>query len=821
MPDRVVGGVLVLGSTSDDVSPRTAAGSFVRAAVDTEALRAAHGSHPVVYDAALRCPSAEPCEWSAEMVDACRPYLATVVRALRPTRILVLGEAAAMAVLGPGVPPLAQVHRGWAHTAEGVPVFLLEAPGDVQANRFLRAEWEANARWALGANPPPPPWRGTAEVIETREDALHAAWRLGRAAWVAWDVETFGRAFDRGFEVLSVAVCAEGEDSAFVWDRAALARPELLAPLLALLQDPDLEKTAMNGKFDGIAARCAWGIEVAGSGRDVGLERALLEPGVMTRLEVQQWLVGMGGGKAEMAAAVKAAEGAVVRMAEAAADGQASLFAGARLPAGVNLAHVRANPAAYAYAYCDRTLLSRYNALDAVSTARLERRHQARLSAPGNEPLRYVWDELVRHALPTIEQIEAWGVRVNAEAVRALGAYLALEQARVRRRLEVHGLTEPGSPDKVAELLFGKLKLTPTHKTPGGQPSTSEEAIEGLKNAHPVVGDLLEWRGLDKLRGTYCEGLARQVTDDGLVHVDYDIAGARSGRMSARGGMHGLPRPETDEGKMVRNCIVASPGCELVEIDVSQAEIRALGGLSDDPVMVETFRAGVDYHQRTAEGVSRRVWNIEPSAVKSVHRAQAKIINLAMIYGRGDAALAEEITVKSGIPCTKEGAGLIREAVLGEIKVASAWMAEQLAFATRYGYARTWLRGRPARRRPLPALGLPDTREHRGVRGNAERAASNTPVQGTNADVVLDGLVVIVREVKRRGLRARLGLTVHDSALFDVHRDDVDALLALAAEVFGALSYGRIPVVVDAKRGQSYGALKKTTLGNAQPHGVS
>lgn len=775
---------------------------------------------PVAWDAAVKCPipvAGTPAEVhaattalvdEADAVERCRGYLVASSRRLKPQRILALGEEAVRAVLGT-CPPLGSVRRGYAYTAAGVPVFLLQDPAKVMGNSFARAAWADDVAWALRATPPPPPTDGAAVMVRTVADALEAVQALERAPWFAWDTETFGRPFDPGFRVLSVAAAVPGSSDAFVWDEEALALPEVRAPLLALLGDPDIEKAAMNGKYDGIAVRCTWGQVVRGSGRDIGLRRSLLDPEARTALDIQQWLVGMGGAKAEMERGLEPARGRVRRMLEAATSGQGALFRGDSLPAGVNLEHVREHLDAYAYAYADRTLLSRYNALDVVSTARLEVLHERALARPENAGLAFVWGALVCHATAAIEQMEAWGIRVSLAAVERLGRYLKLQKEKVAARLRKAGLPDPGSPDKVAAFLYDTLKLKARFETAGGKRSTAEAALEHLKGAHPAVDDLLEWRGLDKLAGTYCEGIRKQITADGRIHPDTRIDGARTGRMSMGGGLHGLPRPESVEGRMVRDLFVAEEGHSLLELDLSQAELRVLAGLSGDHAMCATFIAGIDIHQRSAEQICRRVWRIEPAQVEPKHRSAAKIINLALIYGKGDKSLAAEITDKTGELCTQDQAATIRAAILGEYKIAERWMAAEVTNAKRHGYARTYYRGRVARRRPLPALGLPDTRENQGLRGNAERAASNTPVQGSNADNVMEALIRAVEWILTSGVRARLVLTVHDSLLFEVHDDDLALVRRRVKALMEECRAGELPMVADEKLGKSYGSLKK------------
>lgn len=822
-PTGKAGGILIVGSvlTKGDAKGKALyslsggpLGAFVRGAVQ----QYAPAGTPVAYDTATRCAvpdglaHGELAAFRAAVLEAaaqCAPYLARVVGEQAPTRIIALGYGAARALVGHDLPPLDTLHRGYVHTSKGVPIFILPDPADVVGNRFLRKQWVDDLAWALRAEPMKPPVDGVARLVRTPADAQVAVQALYRAPWMAWDIEATGRFYDQGYRVVSVACTPAGSDDAFVWDESALADPAVRGPLLELLADPDVEKVAMNGKTDGLGVRCTWGVVVKGTGRDIGLRCSLLNPEATTRLAHQQWLVGMAGGKALMDAALERAVQRVKQLAQAGIDGQGALFGGGAdsLPRGTNYEHALANPYGYAYALVDRSLLSRYNALDTVSTARLEAMYLEIYAQPENESLLYIWNELVRFIPPAVEQMVAWGLRVNRPAVEALRSYVMTEQRKVAQRLAKAGLHEPGSNPKVADFLFDKLKLKPKEGMGRG---TSEGAIEHLRGKHPAVEDLLTWRGWDKIRGTYCEGLLRQITADGRIHPDVREDGARSGRMSIGGGLHGLPRPESPEGKMVRDCIGAEADHVLYEVDLAQAEVRGAAGLTGDRAMAEAIASG-DIHQRTAESLAKRVWGIEPSQVEPKHRSAAKIIVLSLIYGKGDKALAEEITDKTKVYCSPTEVAEIRAGIMGTFSTMAAGMKRWLREAEAQGFAYTYFRGRKARRRPLAALGYAaDDRTRRAERGNHERAAGNTPVQGTIADVVQAALIEVVAWLLAHPeVRARLVLTVHDSLVLEVHVDDLDTVRRAVKLIMERHRVGDVPLVADEKVGRTYGSLKK------------
>lgn len=809
-PNGRPGGVLVLaGSPSAQgglsrrvLDSQDAVGAFLRELV----ARTLPPDKPVLYDAAVRCAPGTRAVGD-EHVAACRGYLAHVLAQAKPERVLVLGDAALKAVLGEDAPSAWDTRRGYAYLGDaGLPVFILDDPQVAIMNRFARADFERSFRWALTTSPPPaPPWDGAAHEVRTATDAHEAVRVLRRAPWCAWDTETFGRQYDRAFRVLCVSLCAAGSDDAYVWDERALADPQVRTPLLELLVDPDVEKAAQNGPYDVATVHAAWGVTVRGVGRDTQYRRALIDPEALKALEVQQALVGMHGGKAESVAELTTAQAGLRRALERARSGQTALFGGASdLPKGLDLDDVQANPKRYAYAYLKRDTLLRRNALDTVSTARLESLHGATIARTPD--LARAW-EVMHGATEAFSQMTAWGVRVNREQMSALASFLRMDAERYRTRLAKYGLTNPGSADDVAALLYDRLKLPVKQRTAGGKPSTDREALDDLSGMHPAVDDIAEWRRLDKLRGTYAEGLARHVADDGLIHVDFRPDGARSGRPSAGGGLHGLPRASSPEGKMVRDILVPWEGEELIELDVSQEELRVLAGLSGDAVMSDVFVQGGDLHQRAAELIAPQVWKIDGSRVTSKHREVAKTINLSLVYGKGDAALGKTL----GLPTDK--AAEVKQAILGRFSRADAWMGEQLAFTRANGYARTFIDGEPAMRRPLWGVAQQGEDDYaRKVRGHDERAARNTPVQGTSAHIIIRWLVEMVRWVLEEGVRARIGLSVHDSLLASVHPNDRRRFIEKGCAVIADVRVGRVPLVADVKVGPAAGSLVKFKL---------
>jgi uracil-DNA glycosylase family 4 len=813
----------------------------------------------IVLDNGTRClpPRDGKDKLLPQATEACRGYLRATIDEVRPDRVLLVGAWAARSVLGRQLSPLSvRGGYGWLwNDGDPVPCFLVMHPAAALRNRVVARWFEADLVEALTRDVPDhPPWRGEARVVQSALDAGAAARELARARWVALDCETFGRFHDPCFRVLSVSLCAAGSSSPWVWPLAALEDPACVAALQRVLDAVD--NVAMNGKYDAQALKAAFDVDLPAHVIDVRLARKIADPDAAADLETQSELVGMGGHKEENAAALKDAKAVLVAwssgkegdtvdglMAEAwvrraeqrqTDDRRLLREEGKPVPrlrraevaparwyvarpewwtpevrasigewAGEKFVkHLRSE--VYAYALVPEQVALRYVALDALSTARLGALAERVM---GRDPrVALVWRETVGPASDTLRRVEWNGIAVNAEAIGAFGAFLALRMSDARTALGKYSSPDDksfwaDSPARVGDLLFKQLGLPVVSLTDTDQPSTDKSALESLRGRHPVVESLLEWRRLTKLKGTYADGMRRHIQADGRIHPSFLVDGARSGRLSsADPNAQNGPRAGTPEGKMFRDCFAAPPGHVLVEGDLSQAELRVAAMLSGDDVMRDVLASGADVHLETARFIAPTVWGIKPDAVLDEHRSNTKAVVFGLLYGKTDAGLAAQLG------CTRQEAAAVREAVLGRYRRLGVWLSEQIREAHRAGGVYTWWAGNPRYRwRPLPDLGSQEDWR----RAHGENAAVNTPIQGTANEFCLASLVALDSWLGGSGFPARIVLTVHDSILCECLAGREAVLIDRMDRIMTGWPSMGVPIKVDFKVGDAWGSLEK------------
>lgn len=828
--DGETGGLLVVSEAPGRVEDIAGRPFMGEAGGLTRKLIKRYWTGPVVLDNAVRCPAGREGLKDKHVV-SCRPYLAETIREATPSRVVTLGPWAALSVLGRGTAPFS-TRRGYSWLTAGrvVPVFMLLHPSYALRNRFVRGWFEKDLEWALTADPPRPPWDADVYVVETPEDAERAVRALRAAEWSMFDVESAGLLFDASFRLLSVSFCGKGERDAWTWSAEALADPAVVKPMLDYLADPACAKGGTNVKFDMLGVFCQTrGVMPRGITIDVRLWRKLLEPEAEAKLDRMAELVGMGGMKEENKRHLDEGKEAVARILsyeKRLAKWELKKARGEKVAKeikvpdgpltlrelGIDAALERVirsddyDKDAWAYALVPPEVLYRYNARDAVATTALCEKLEPELRAVPD--IARTWDTVVSGASRAVAQVESWGVACNRDAVIAFDAYLEVREQELVGKLAGYvpsGMADFNwnSRDQIADLLFHRLGLPVVKLTDGGDESTDKDSLEQLRKRHPVVGHLIDYRSVTKLRGTYARGLLPHIRSDGRIHPTLLIDGARTGRWScANPNLQNQPRAKLNDGgvsKMVRDNFVASPGCRLVEFDYSQIEIRVAAMLSQDPVMIAILASGVDFHQKTAELISKVAWGLSPSQVTEDHRAIAKTVNFGILYGKTANTFAEEwgVTVKV--------AQAVIDAIFGQFQRLGVWMREQLTEARRTGEVWTWWAGNRARRRPL--FRVADVDDY--VRSVAEHGAVNTPVQGTANEFCVASLVKAVDWIEADAVPAKLVLAVHDSMLFDVAEEAVAEVRHMIPRIMLGHDSRGVPLKVDAKEGLAWGSLEK------------
>jgi len=769
-------------------------------------------SGPVVYDNCIRCFPGRAVV-SDRAVESCRGYLAAVIQDCRPSKVLVLGGRAIYAMTGRALAPL-NVRKGYTWmvgSGKPVPVHLFPNAVVALRNRHIHSWLEEDLRWALTQEPPwLPALDARALVVKTLDDALEAERQLLAAPWFAHDVETAGRLFSECV-VLCGAMAIPGSNDVWVWDRPVYADrfSPIHAVLIRLMESPLARKVGSNFKHDQNAVRDELGCMVNGAVGDTRLARKLLESSSSGDLETMAELVGMGGHKAEAQQALEAAEKTVKRLAQQKASGQRALFSqtvfcrgeGDTIPLPQKTVDAIApgeSPKTFAYAFIPRAVRLRYNALDALATARLQQTLIERMDR--EDSLTKILHKIVLPAAEAIQHVERWGVAVDHSAMQAFDDYASQKLGEVRKRLEVYGKFNPGSFQDVARVLFKDLGLTPLRETQTGY-STDNDTLEALESKHPIVPEIIEWRRLSKLHGTYGTGLLQHIRSDGRIHPSILLDGAATGRTSCQSpNLQNIVRDSGSlEGKMIRDCFIAPVGYRLLQLDYSQLELRVAAMLSGDPVMLRIFEEGVDFHRRTAELICKAVWGIDPKDVTKAHRTVGKTINFGILFGIGDEGLAAQAG------CSVRMARQVREEVMGTFKVLASWIKERLAYAKRTGYCWTWWDGARGRRRSLWQIADQD----HDASGTAERGAWNGPIQGTGSDFCVASLAATVQWILEEDVPVKLVLPVHDSLLLEAKEDYVDEAAWQVYRIMTGWRSGAVKLEVDVETGPAWGSMVK------------
>jgi DNA polymerase-1 len=395
--------------------------------------------------------------------------------------------------------------------------------------------------------------------------------------------------------------------------------------------------------------------------------------------------------------------------------------------------------------------------------------------------------------LPLVEvlaDMERAGVRVDAPLLAGMSRDMEQQLAALTKEIYVlaKGEFNINSPVQLREVLFDRLGFKSGKKTAKTRAaSTAEDVLEELAVVHELPRKILDYRGIQKLKSTYVDALPGLISPEtGRIHASFNQTVAATGRISSSDpNLQNIPI-RTPEGRRIREAFVAEPGHELLSADYSQIELRILAHLSKDQTLIDTFRRGEDVHDRT----SREVFGAFSPVSPEEQRRRSKMINYALLYGKGAFSLAKDIGISK-----REAEGFI-EAYFNRYPSVREFINDTIARARETGTVRTLL-GRLRR--------LPDLRaKNFQVRMEAERQAMNTPVQGSAADLIKKAMIDLRRELRRRGMASRLILQIHDELLLEVPEKEAGEALLLVRNVMeGALSL-EVPLVVDARRGRNW-----------------
>ncbi len=409
----------------------------------------------------------------------------------------------------------------------------------------------------------------------------------------------------------------------------------------------------------------------------------------------------------------------------------------------------------------------------------------AQLEAAGMLPLYYTIEMPLMQTLFSMEQE---GFLINREELLRLGAGYTQELARLQK--EIYDLTgvegfNIASPKQLGEVLFERLGLPAGRKTKSGY-STDAETLEAIADKHPAIDKILSYRQIAKLNGTYVDGMVKLIGRDGRIHTWFDQTATATGRISStEPNLQNIP-VRTELGREIRRAFVAREGWLLCDADYSQIELRLLAHLSGDKSMIDAFCAGQDIHARTAA----EVYDVPLKSVTPAMRSAAKAVNFGIVYGISDFGLARNIGV------TRREAAEFIERYFARYPGVRRFMDEAVAKGKTLGYSTTMF----GRRRLLPELSSPNY----NTRSFGERAAMNTPVQGTAADIIKLAMVRVRKQLAARGLRAKLILQVHDELIVETPPEEQDAVSAVLKECMEGAAALSVPLVADVHAGKTW-----------------
>ncbi len=426
----------------------------------------------------------------------------------------------------------------------------------------------------------------------------------------------------------------------------------------------------------------------------------------------------------------------------------------------------------------------------AAGVACLPALHERLAASLEERGLQSLFRDIEMPLVGVLTRMERRGVRLDVDVLAKMGAEIDARLTALEAEIYelAGGPFNIASPPQLREILFEKLGLS-TKGVKRGKTglSTDVDVLTKLAADHPLPAKILEFRGLAKLKSTYVDALPAAVNPEtGRLHTNFNQTVAATGRLSSSDpNLQNIPI-RTEDGRRIRTAFVAGAGHCLVGADYSQIELRLLAHLSADPALVEAFGRDEDIHLRTAS----EVFEVLPGAVSADMRRAAKVINFGIIYGMGPQRLARELA----IPLRQ--AQQYIEQYFARYSGVRTYMEGLLAAARESGYVTTLF----GRRRSVPELAGRD----RAAVQAAERMATNTPIQGSAADLIKVAMVAIDRRLREEGLRTEMILQVHDELLFEAPLDEADRVAALVREEMEGAYDLRVPLRVDVRRGENW-----------------
>ncbi|MCC7463463.1 MAG: DNA polymerase I [Gammaproteobacteria bacterium] len=628
--------------------------------------------------------------------------------------------------------------------------------------RQLEGSASADATVAGGAEPTEAP--AGLRTPDRQHYATITAWavfeewleRLHAAELFAFDTETTSLDYMQA-RIVGVSFCIEPGRGAYVplahdyaGAPAQLPAGRVLAALKPLLEDPARGKLGQHLKYD-MHVLENHGIRLAGARFDTMLESYVLNS-TATRHDM---------------------------------DSMAARYLGLETLHYEDVAGKGAKQIPFSQVSIERA--TEYSAEDADVTLQLHGTLWPQLAAA--PALARLYTDVEQPLVPVLQRMERHGVLINREMLRAQSGEIGRRLLEVQAQAHAEAGTEFNieSPRQLQQILFDRLQLPVLRKTPTGQPSTAEDVLEELAGDYALPRQVLEYRGLAKLRSTYTEKLPEQINAaTGRVHTSYHQAVAATGRLSSTDpNLQNIPI-RTPEGRRIRQAFIAPPGWKLLAADYSQIELRIMAHLSGDAGLLGAFSGDADIHQATAA----EVFSVAPEAVSAEQRRSAKAINFGLIYGMSAFGLARQLGIDRG------AAQRYVDTYFARYPGVKAYMDATRARARQAGYVETVFGRR---------LYLPDIKSrNRALQQYAERSAINAPMQGTAADIIKRAMLAVDSWCQVEQPPVRLIMQVHDELVLEVRADYIEAASARLRAAMSSAAALAVPLRVDVGVGDNW-----------------
>lgn len=399
-------------------------------------------------------------------------------------------------------------------------------------------------------------------------------------------------------------------------------------------------------------------------------------------------------------------------------------------------------------------------------------------------------DLYYRIELPTVYTLfdmEKRGIRVDKEALSSYSERLLVRIEELQKQITEYAGKEfnINSPKQLGQILFEDMGLSGGKKTKTGY-STSVDVLEKIKNTHPIIPDILEYRQLTKLNSTYAEGLTAYISEDGRIHGKFNQTITATGRISSTDpNLQNIPM-RMELGRLIRKAFIPQEGFLFIDADYSQIELRVLAHLSDDKTMQKAFSDHVDIHATTAS----EVFDVPMEEVTSLQRRNAKAVNFGIVYGISAFGLSEDLGISR-----KEASEYI-EKYFRTYPNIKRYLDLQVETAKKEGSVRTMF----GRIRPVPELASSNFMQ----RSFGERVAMNSPIQGTAADIIKIAMIHVNMELKKRNMKSRLILQIHDELLVETAREEAEEVAAILKEQMMGAAELSVPLEIGIAQGENW-----------------